>query len=693
MRISYIISRYTLLYSFSNGEGLTALELAEIIASGKQNDEIETQGAALEEAMQRHASNKADRKRYLRTMKSMVERLRYVEETGMTPHDEVETESSKNEGEKQPSLSTTSSEDAKKKSKKKKKKQVKREQSEVSTASSVPSNTDTPKVDVPVVEKKVDPLVTALLGMGFTEEQVYAAAKACGGMERATADELVMWILGGGEESPSSPAAARVESNDTAQSEETAFVSTSNRSSQSKQAPATRKSALKKNAADLKRAQKENVQAVMREEEARAIANRIAAKREEQRRRNREWNNRAQARQKEEMEKRAQEEAKRIANERAAAQRQAAAGPMLAGKAKSAQARAAQAPAPTQILQRPSHMPVGGLQAGMMPVRPYPGGVPANAAEANMMGYPAQGYGDYDGMAQYVSSGNSVSSAGSGRNVAAAAQYVSSGNSVSSAGSGMNAMAAQYVSSGNSVSSHGSGMQYHQPMYGYPTPNVPPPGFHQFGGTPATSAGSSNLTVSEETAVSYDESGSGEIRATARSFVPTAFKPSTPASSSSSTAVSTSAPAPPPPRMGLSTTTEQDEPKVSNKDDPLASLLSAAVPGTAPPPGIDTSAALGTSVEEPTLNSVIGFDLNGTSNGPSLLGSLSLPSTVVEDSVGASIWGGSSALAPGSSSLAGFSARVTGAAPKTGDAAVEDGSGMWTSSLNQGGTSRLGSIW
>jgi hypothetical protein len=59
----------------STGEGITARELAEILALGKQDQDIETQGNALEEAIQLYASNKADKKRYLRIMKTIAARL------------------------------------------------------------------------------------------------------------------------------------------------------------------------------------------------------------------------------------------------------------------------------------------------------------------------------------------------------------------------------------------------------------------------------------------------------------------------------------------------------------------------------------------------------------------------------------------------------------------------------------------
>ena len=395
---------------------------------------------------------------------------------------------------------------------------MKEQQPEPTVASRIPPE---PVVSTPV-EKKVDPLVTALLGMGFAEAQIFAAAKACGGLERATADQMVMWILSGGEESPSSPIATP---DATTEKSEPAFIPTSRTGNNTKSASTkAKKPAAAQPAAKLKLAQKENMEAVRREEAARAHAERLAAKREEQRRRNREWNNRAQARQKEEIELRAQEEAKRIAKERAAAQRQAAAGPMLAAKASKhaqASARTTQAPAPTQILQRPSHMPVGGIPAGMVP-RPYTAG--SQTADPNMMRY-------------LIVMDMASMMATAYRRLAAEEMLQRNTFRVPTVSLLLVAacplMANQYVSSGNSVSSGGSGMhnagmmQYQnqqQPMYGYPSSSVPPPGFQPFGGTPSASGGS-NLSLSEEAAVGYEDSATGEIRATARSFVPTGFKP------------------------------------------------------------------------------------------------------------------------------------------------------------------------
>jgi hypothetical protein len=123
-----------------------------------------------------------------------------------------------------------------------------------------------------------DPLVTALLGMGFANDVILAAVKACGGSSRATADDLVTWILG-----------QCADSGDAA----TIGVSSSDGPSigeKSSDDVNSRTDIVPKALDEESRAIDEK----QRQEEA---ARRLAEKREEQRRRNREWNNREQARQ------------------------------------------------------------------------------------------------------------------------------------------------------------------------------------------------------------------------------------------------------------------------------------------------------------------------------------------------------------------------------------------------------------
>jgi hypothetical protein len=66
-------------------------------------------------------------------------------------------------------------------------------------------------------EPKEDPLVSALLGMGFTEEQIRAGIDACGGINRATADDVVMQIF----QQQSGTSETGGQSNDTSNADET----------------------------------------------------------------------------------------------------------------------------------------------------------------------------------------------------------------------------------------------------------------------------------------------------------------------------------------------------------------------------------------------------------------------------------------------------------------------------------------
>ena len=76
------------------------------------------------------------------------------------------------------------------------------------------------------------------------------------------------------------------------------------------------------------------------------------------------------------------------------------------------------------------------------------------------------------------------------------------------------------------------------------------------------------------------------------------------------------------------------------------------------------------------LKSVIGFDLNGSTDPSSLLGSLSLaPANDGAEDAGSSIWGGSS-LAPGPASLPGFRAPGADQASSTAGDPVGD-EGCW----------------
>lgn len=115
-----------------------------------------------------------------------------------------------------------------------------------------------------------DPLVAALLGMGFEHGQIMEGIKSCGGLSRATADNVVAWIFGGGE---------------------------TNVPEEQEQLQAIIPPSTKASSISQEDAERRNLETISQLEQERLAAEKLAAKREEQRRRNREWNNRAQARQ------------------------------------------------------------------------------------------------------------------------------------------------------------------------------------------------------------------------------------------------------------------------------------------------------------------------------------------------------------------------------------------------------------
>lgn len=117
-------------------------------------------------------------------------------------------------------------------------------------------------------DKADDPVVAALLGMGFAREQIMEGVKACGGLSRATVDDVVAWIFGGNEAPQDETTVHSIPENEISKENAIAVVE----------------------ADDTKRDQGIELDKLVAEQK-------LAAKREEQRRRNREWNSRAQARQ------------------------------------------------------------------------------------------------------------------------------------------------------------------------------------------------------------------------------------------------------------------------------------------------------------------------------------------------------------------------------------------------------------
>jgi hypothetical protein len=263
----------------SDGDGVTARELAELIYKGKHDKVLETHGNALQEMISQFMSSSSDRSKFLGLLQGIIQRLAVIERNGYrSPQEADYIVEEQNELELR-SITASQSDDlnSKKKTKKKKKKAVLPQGEDNNDASEFAEVSPDRELKDDACE---DPLVEALRNMGFTLNQIHAAAKACGGLERATADDLVAWIFGQQSADPTPP----IPSKDSSQKE----TDLKPRHEQLKvEAKAKAEAILKEEAA-------------RRQEEARIAAQRLAAKREETRRRNREWNNREQARQLEE---------------------------------------------------------------------------------------------------------------------------------------------------------------------------------------------------------------------------------------------------------------------------------------------------------------------------------------------------------------------------------------------------------
>ena len=141
-----------------------------------------------------------------------------------------------------------------------------------------------------------DPLVTALQAMGFTNEQIDAAVLAFGGTDSATADDMVVWIL-------------ERESNGGIDDGISQSGVPDNGHHYETQQHIFDAEGMQRRAEE--QAQREADEAFQRAAEVRAAAERLAAKREEQRRKRREWNNREHIRQQEEVTTKLAEEVQR----------------------------------------------------------------------------------------------------------------------------------------------------------------------------------------------------------------------------------------------------------------------------------------------------------------------------------------------------------------------------------------------
>jgi ankyrin repeat protein len=281
------LTKDTYTWRTQNGKGLTARNLIESIVSGNYKKDIETHGMALSEATHQLFSNSSEGRRCLALLNGMLGRLKDVETNGYSPLDDAQIAEEEKIAErsiqKQGSLESEDTTTNKKGKKKKKGSSVTGSVNSTKAKAAPAPPPAAPAVAKLKPEPKEDPLVSALLGMGFTEEQIRAGIDACGGTNRATADDVVMQIFqqqsGGGE--------AGGQSNDTSNAEETT----------DERKPEATKSSKESRARDAKAAKGKKQEVAKREEEACVAAERLAAKREDQRRRNREWNNREQARQ------------------------------------------------------------------------------------------------------------------------------------------------------------------------------------------------------------------------------------------------------------------------------------------------------------------------------------------------------------------------------------------------------------
>mmetsp|Transcript_31094 Transcript_31094/g.37959 ORF Transcript_31094/g.37959 Transcript_31094/m.37959 type:complete len:1506 (-) Transcript_31094:75-4592(-) len=306
-----ILTDASLTSRISNNKGVKPQELATLLHTG-QISQLNCKGRALQESIDIINLNSTLKK----ALEQIANRLSEIELKGYTPPSQplISGTISNNDP---PQTSSQSDpvpkiEEGKKK-KRNRKKKSQQNQSATSTTTSNTASTSQPtntNINSSSPSQKSsapeDPLVSALLAMGFTNDQITAAAKACGGTERATADDLIGWIVEheSGKQSPSSASSSP------------APAPSSTFHQHHHQSPVE----FQRNVANLKAQQQQRLMAqakkeanlqAEREKEAAAAAQRLAAKREEQRRINREWNNREKERQREEAQQKLVEEMER----------------------------------------------------------------------------------------------------------------------------------------------------------------------------------------------------------------------------------------------------------------------------------------------------------------------------------------------------------------------------------------------
>merc|ERR1712238_643297 len=290
----YARSEPSLTCHINSGEGVTPCELASIIRAGACSSNLVCHGDALREVIDNNFNcGKEELDIFLDVQDLLVKRLSDIEQRGYStpeqPEPLTETEETLSIKSKESIRKLISSEDMVKKKKKKKKKGQNVE---------TKVKSDTPHVIcAPTnVQEEEDPLISALLGMGFSSEQVNTAVDACGGTSRATADDLVMWILenegnGSGDTVPNRDRKHSQSTEVHVKDESSSIVST----------------------ADVSR-EKSSEEILLHHQWAATQVQKEAAeaaKREEQRRINREWNNREQQHQKEEAQLKLSDEVER----------------------------------------------------------------------------------------------------------------------------------------------------------------------------------------------------------------------------------------------------------------------------------------------------------------------------------------------------------------------------------------------
>jgi hypothetical protein len=278
---------------------VTARDLGEFIRSGTYTTGLECEGESLQEVIDNRINGSSQsRAKYIATIESLIDRLHTVEKHGYSSLEPVESdgkfgiEKEAQKGESGQQLVETN----KTKKKKKKKKGQSQEKKDKNVSYAVSAST----------QEEVDPTVSTLLAMGFEEDKINAALDACGGSSRATVNDLVTSMLessgsNDGENSSNKPGSENAEIRD--EDEDLTVTSVSSNP--------PRVVAIEQQEKALTQAKIDAAEATKRQAEAKAAADRLAAKREEQRRIRREWNNREQLRQKEEAKSKLAEEVER----------------------------------------------------------------------------------------------------------------------------------------------------------------------------------------------------------------------------------------------------------------------------------------------------------------------------------------------------------------------------------------------